>query len=180
MTALAATYARYPVDFASGRGCVLVDADGHEYLDFLSGVGVCNTGHCHPAVVRAVQEQAGRLMHVSNLFTTAPMTSLAQRLSERSLGGTVFFANSGAEANEAAIKLVRKARRGGEVVVLHGAFQNRFEMCISRPVCSWIACTTCGWQWPVLQTEMPERKSRYSWPSASVSTQPLPETNSTG
>jgi acetylornithine/N-succinyldiaminopimelate aminotransferase len=123
--ALAPTYARYPVELASGRGCVLVDADGHEYLDFLSGIGVCNTGHCHPAVVGAVQEQAARLMHVSNLFTNAPMVTLAERLAERSLGGTVFFANSGAEANEAALKLVRKARRGGEIVVLHGGFHGR-------------------------------------------------------
>jgi acetylornithine/N-succinyldiaminopimelate aminotransferase len=123
--ALAPTYARYPVEFASGSGCVLVDADGAEYLDFLSGIGVCNTGHCHPAVVRAVQEQAARLMHVSNLFTTAPMVALAERLAERSLGGTVFFSNSGAEANEAALKLVRKARRGGEIVVLHGGFHGR-------------------------------------------------------
>jgi acetylornithine/N-succinyldiaminopimelate aminotransferase len=123
--ALAPTYARYPVELASGRGCVLVDADGHEYLDFLSGIGVCNTGHCHPAVVRAVQEQAARLMHVSNLFTNAPMVTLAERLAARSLGGTVFFANSGAEANEAALKLVRKARRGGEIVVLHGGFHGR-------------------------------------------------------
>jgi predicted acetylornithine/succinylornithine family transaminase len=125
--ALAPTYARYPVEFASGEGCVLRDAAGAEYLDFLSGIGVCNTGHCHPAVVRAVREQAGRLIHVSNLFTTAPMVTLAQRLVDRSLGegGVVFFANSGAEANEAAIKLVRKARRGGEVVVAHGGFHGR-------------------------------------------------------
>jgi predicted acetylornithine/succinylornithine family transaminase len=122
---LAATYARYPIEFASGSGCVLRDADGTEYLDFLSGIGVCNTGHCHPAVVAAVREQVGRLMHVSNLFTTAPMVSLAERLVARSFGAAVFFANSGAEANEAAIKLVRKARRGGEVVVLHGAFHGR-------------------------------------------------------
>jgi acetylornithine/N-succinyldiaminopimelate aminotransferase len=125
VSALAPTYARYPVEFASGSGCVLRDSDGTEYLDFLSGIGVCNTGHCHPRVVAAVQDQAARLMHVSNLFTTAPMVSLAERLVERSFGSAVFFANSGAEANEAAIKLVRKARRGGEVVVLHGAFHGR-------------------------------------------------------
>jgi len=126
-SALAPTYARYPVEFASGAGCVLLDGDGVEHLDFLSGIGVCNTGHCHPAVVRAVQEQAGRLMHVSNLFTTAPMVALAERLVARSLGegGAVYFANSGAEANEAAIKLARKARRGGEVVVVHGGFHGR-------------------------------------------------------
>ena len=67
---LAPTYARYDVTFESGTGCTLVDADGNEYLDFLSGISVNNVGHCHPKVVAAVQEQAGRLMHVSNLFTT--------------------------------------------------------------------------------------------------------------
>jgi predicted acetylornithine/succinylornithine family transaminase len=124
-TALARTYARYPVEFVSGSGCVLRDADGTEYLDLLAGVSVCNVGHCHPRVVAAVQEQAARLMHVSNLFYTEPMVRLAERLSERSLGGRVFFTNSGAEANEAAIKLARKARRGGDLLVAHGAFHGR-------------------------------------------------------
>ncbi len=123
--ALVQSYARYPVTFVSGSGCTLVDSDGHEYLDMLAGVGVCNTGHCHPDVVAAVQAQAARLMHVSNLYYTEPMTRLAERLADASLGGRVFFANSGAEANEAAIKLVRKARTGGDVVVLHGAFHGR-------------------------------------------------------
>jgi acetylornithine/N-succinyldiaminopimelate aminotransferase len=125
MSALAPNYARYPVEFATGEGCVLRDADGIEYLDFLAGIGVCNVGHCHPRVVAAVQEQSARLMHVSNLFTTAPMVALAERLAACSLGGTVLFGNSGAEANEAAIKLVRKARRGGEIVVFHGGFHGR-------------------------------------------------------
>jgi acetylornithine/N-succinyldiaminopimelate aminotransferase len=125
MSALAPTYARYPVEFVSGSGCVLVDSDGVEYLDFLSGIGVNNVGHCHPRVVAAIQEQVGRLMHVSNLFTTAPNVELAARLADRSLGGVVFFCNSGAEANEAAIKLVRKARPRGDVVVVHGAFHGR-------------------------------------------------------
>ena len=126
MTAsLAPNYARYPVEFVAGEGCVLRDSDGNEYLDFLAGIGVCNVGHCHPAVVAAVREQAGRLMHVSNLFTTRPMVALADRLAASGLGGTVLFGNSGAEANEAAIKLVRKARRGGEIVVLHGGFHGR-------------------------------------------------------
>jgi predicted acetylornithine/succinylornithine family transaminase len=123
--ALAPTYARYPVEFASGSGCVLRDAEGVEYLDFLSGIAVCSLGHCHPDVVRAVQEQAARLMHVSNLFVNAPMLRLAARLVERSFAENVFFANSGAEANEAAIKLVRKARPRGDVVVVHGAFHGR-------------------------------------------------------
>ena len=103
MSALAPTYARYPVEFASGSGCVLTDADGVEYLDFLAGIAVCSLGHSHPAVVAAVQEQAARLMHVSNLFTNAPMVRLAERLVERSFGESVWFANSGAEANEAAL-----------------------------------------------------------------------------
>jgi predicted acetylornithine/succinylornithine family transaminase len=123
--ALVQSYARYPVTFVTGSGSTLVDADGTEYLDLLAGVGVCNTGHCHPAVVAAVREQCERLMHVSNLFYTEPMGRLAERLSDASLGGRVFFANSGAEANEAAIKLVRKARPQGDVVVLHGAFHGR-------------------------------------------------------
>jgi acetylornithine/N-succinyldiaminopimelate aminotransferase len=126
MSALAPTYVRYPVEFVSGSGCRLRDSDGNEYLDFLAGISVCNTGHCHPRVVAAVQQQVARLMHVSNLYTTAPMVSLAERLVERSLpGGVVFFANSGAEANEAAIKLVRKARPRGDIVVLHGGFHGR-------------------------------------------------------
>ena len=125
MSTLAPTYARYPVEFASGRGCVLVDSEGAEYLDFLSGISVCNTGHCHPHVVAAVQEQVGRLMHVSNLYWNAPMVRLADRLVERSFGSSVFFCNSGAEANEAALKLVRKARPRGDIVVFHGAFHGR-------------------------------------------------------
>jgi predicted acetylornithine/succinylornithine family transaminase len=125
VSVLAETYARFPVEFASGSGAVLVDADGTEYLDFLSGVAVCNTGHCHPHVVRAIQDQAARLMHVSNLYFNAPMVRLAERLTARSFGEAVFFSNSGAEANEAAIKLVRKARPRGDVVVFHGAFHGR-------------------------------------------------------
>ena len=122
---LAPTYARYPVEFVSGSGCVLHDADGHEYLDFLSGIAVNNVGHCHPRVVAAIREQAGRLIHVSNLFTTSENVSLAARLVERSFGVNVFFCNSGAEANEAALKLSRKFRPRGDIVVVHGAFHGR-------------------------------------------------------
>ena len=119
------TYARFPVAFARGEGCRLWDDEGNEYLDFLAGISVCNAGHCHPDVVRAVQEQAGRLMHATNLYYTEPAMRLAQRLSRSSLGGRVFFSNSGAEANEAALKLVRKRRPGREVVVVTGAFHGR-------------------------------------------------------
>jgi len=119
------SYARLPVEFVRGEGARLWDVDGNEYLDFLCGISVTSLGHCHPRVVEAVREQAGRLMHTSNLFYTEPAMRLAERLSSCSLGGKVYFCNSGAEANEAAIKLVRKAKWGGDVVVVHGAFHGR-------------------------------------------------------
>jgi acetylornithine/N-succinyldiaminopimelate aminotransferase len=119
------SYARMPVEIVRGAGTRLWDADDNEYLDFLSGISVLNVGHCHPQVVAAVREQVGRLTHVTNLFYTEPAMRLAARLAESSLGGKVFFCNSGAEANEAALKLVRKAKPGGEVVVVHGAFHGR-------------------------------------------------------
>jgi acetylornithine/N-succinyldiaminopimelate aminotransferase len=124
------TYRRAPVEFVRGEGVVLWDSDGKEYLDFLAGISVCSVGHCHPAVVEAVREQAGTLMHVSNLFYTEPMVRLAERLSESSLGGKVFLANSGAEANECAIKVARKhAHRRGiespEIVSFERDFHGR-------------------------------------------------------
>jgi acetylornithine/N-succinyldiaminopimelate aminotransferase len=119
------TYARMPVEFVRGEGVRLWDSDGNEYLDFLCGISVTSIGHCHPRVVAAVREQVGRLMHTSNLFYTEPAMLLAKRLSESSLGGKVFFCNSGTEASEAAIKLARKARAGGDVVVVYGAFHGR-------------------------------------------------------
>jgi acetylornithine/N-succinyldiaminopimelate aminotransferase len=122
---LTPNYARYPVEFARGEGARLWDADGGEYLDFLTGISVSSVGHCHPAVVAAIREQAGRLLHVGNLYYTEPMSRLARRLAESSLGGKVFFTNSGAEAVEAALKCARKARQGGTIVSLHGAFHGR-------------------------------------------------------
>jgi acetylornithine/N-succinyldiaminopimelate aminotransferase len=124
-TSVIPSYARSPVEFVRGEGSWLWDEHGNEYLDFLCGISVTSLGHCHPRVVEAVREQAGRLAHVSNLFYTEPAMRLAKRLSDSSLGGKVFFCNSGAEANEAAIKLARKARAGGDVVVVHGAFHGR-------------------------------------------------------
>jgi predicted acetylornithine/succinylornithine family transaminase len=122
---LSANYARYPVDFVRGEAARLWDADGNEYLDFLTGISVSSVGHCHPAVVAAIREQAGRLIHVGNLYYTEPMARLARRLAESSLGGRVFFANSGTEAVEAALKCARRAKQGGTVVSLHGAFHGR-------------------------------------------------------
>jgi predicted acetylornithine/succinylornithine family transaminase len=119
------SYARQPVQFVRGQGTRLWDSDGREYLDFLCGISVTNVGHCHPRVVQAVREQMERLTHVSNLYYTEPSMLLAERLSRSSLGGKVFFCNSGAEASEAAIKLARKARPAGDIVVVHGAFHGR-------------------------------------------------------
>ena len=106
------TYKRAPVEFVRGEGALLFDSDGKEYLDFLGGISVVSMGHCHPDIVAAVREQVGELMHVSNLFYTKPMVDLAERLSTSSLGGRVFFCNSGTEANECAIKISRKAAHG--------------------------------------------------------------------
>jgi len=123
--AVMGTYARNPVEFVRGAGTRLWDDEGNEYLDFLCGISVSLLGHCHPAVVEAVRDQATRLIHVGNLFYTDPPMRLAARLSELSLGGKVFFANSGAEAIECALKLARKRRAGGEFVVLERGFHGR-------------------------------------------------------
>ena len=123
--AVMTTYARNPVEFVRGEGTRLWDDEGNEYLDFLTGISVVQLGHCHPAVVEAVREQAGRLMHVGNLFYTEPSMRLAKHLAGASLGGRVFFTNSGAEAIECALKLARKRRTGGDFVVLEGAFHGR-------------------------------------------------------
>jgi predicted acetylornithine/succinylornithine family transaminase len=122
---LIGTYARHPVEFTRGEGARLWDAEGNEYLDFLTGISVSSVGHCHPAVVRAIQEQAARLIHVGNLFYSEPMVRLSERLARRSLGGKVFFTNSGAEAVEAAIKLARRFKERGNIVVVEGAFHGR-------------------------------------------------------
>ena len=123
--ALMPTYARNPVEFVRGEGTRLWDDEGNEYLDFLTGISVAQLGHCHPAVVDVVREQAGRLMHVGNLFYTEPGMRLAKRLADLSLGGRVFLCNSGAEAIECALKLARKHRTGGEFVVMEGGFHGR-------------------------------------------------------
>jgi acetylornithine/N-succinyldiaminopimelate aminotransferase len=120
------TYKRLPVEFVLGEGARLYDADGREYLDFLAGISVCNAGHCHPHVVEAIRDQAARLMQVSNLYFNEPGARLAERLATSfEPGARVFLCNSGTEANEAAIKLARRHRHGGEIVVLEGAFHGR-------------------------------------------------------
>jgi predicted acetylornithine/succinylornithine family transaminase len=124
------TYVRAPVEFVRGYGARLWDANGKEYLDFFAGLSVHNAGHCHPRIVAAITDQVERLGGVSNLYYTQPAMELCERVAESSLGGGVFLCNSGAEANECAIKLARKHAHGRgiaapETVVLSNAFHGR-------------------------------------------------------
>jgi acetylornithine aminotransferase len=105
------TYGRYPIVPVRGEGCVLWDADGKRYLDFLAGVAVNNLGHCHPRVVKAIQDQAAQLIHCSNYYHIPQQIELAELLCRHCFADRAFFCNSGAEANEAAIKLARKYSR---------------------------------------------------------------------
>ncbi len=127
---------------ASGKGVTVRDVDGLVLYDFTAGIGVHNVGHCHPKVVAAIQEQAAKLTHASNLFATEPQTALAKKLVELSgLGGKVFFCNSGAEANEAAIKLARRwgSRNGGryEIVTFRQGFHGRTLATVAATGQSW-------------------------------------------
>jgi acetylornithine/N-succinyldiaminopimelate aminotransferase len=133
---LCTTYARFPVAFVRGQGCRLWDADGKVYLDFFASLAVMNLGQCHPAVVKAVQEQVATLTHISNLHHTVPQARLAELLCTNSFADKVFFCNSGAEANEAAIKLARKFggdKRDGryEILTTLGSFHGRTMAAIS-------------------------------------------------
>lgn len=105
---IAKTYKRFPIVIAKGKGCTLWDTEGKKYTDFVAGIAVCNLGHAHPGVSKALSMQADTLFHVSNLYYTIPQVDLAYWLTENSFADRVFFCNSGAEANEAAIKLARK------------------------------------------------------------------------
>ena len=127
---LMTTYARLPVSFTHGEGCNLVDADGKTYLDALSGIAVCGLGHAHPAVTKAVCEQAGKLVHTSNLYGIGVQEQLGDKLTSLSAMDKVFFSNSGAEANEAAIKLARlygnkKDIKNPTIIVMEGSFHGR-------------------------------------------------------
>lgn len=121
-------YARKPLVLVRGKGTRVWDADGKVYLDFLAGIAVLNLGHSHPALVAAVTQQAALLTHVSNLYYTAPQGRLARKLSEISLPGKCFFCNSGAEANEALIKLARlwgHEQKRYEVITMRNSFHGR-------------------------------------------------------
>ena len=124
------TYARFPIALVKGKGVRVWDADGKEYLDFAAGIAVNSLGHCHPAVARAVADQVDTLLHVSNLYHIEPQARLAKALCEHSFADRVFFCNSGAEANEAAIKLARRygseqARGRNEVITALNSFHGR-------------------------------------------------------
>ncbi len=125
--ALMPTYRRQPVAFVRGRGQYLYDAHGREYLDCMAGISMINVGHAHPAVTEAIARQAAELVNCSNLYYTEPQIALAEWIRDRSLGGKVFFCNSGAEANEAALKLARRHGGAGrpEVVAIVDGFHGR-------------------------------------------------------
>jgi acetylornithine/N-succinyldiaminopimelate aminotransferase len=135
--ALMPVYARYDLAFERGEGAYLYAADGRRWLDFSSGIAVCALGHCHPHIVQALQEQAGKLWHTSNLFRSPGQEKLAKRLVEVSFADTVFFTNSGVEAWEGAVKLIRKYHytRGNpkrwRILTVTGAFHGRTLAAIS-------------------------------------------------
>jgi len=125
------TYSRYPLAVSHGQGSRLYDLDGNEYIDLLSGIAVTSLGHAHPELVQTIAEQAARLIHTSNLLYHAEGATLAEKLLATCYAGKVFFANSGAEANEGAIKLARRfmrkvrQREAYEIVTLEGSFHGR-------------------------------------------------------
>jgi len=124
--ALLKNYNRYPVEFVKGKGSILYDKNGKEYLDFLSGIAVTGFGHQHPTITDAANKQLSKLWHVSNLFESTPQEELAEKLTKTTGMDSVFFCNSGTEANEAAIKFARKW--GGErktIIVANGGFHGR-------------------------------------------------------
>lgn len=128
---IATTYKRFPILLTQGEGCTLFDSKGHAYTDFVAGIAVCNLGHAHPGIAKALADQAGRLVHVSNLYYTEPQIALAHWLVEHSFADRAFFCNSGAEANEAAIKLARKyskdrgSRERFRIITMQGSFHGR-------------------------------------------------------
>lgn len=128
---IANTYTRFPIAISRGEGCWLWDVNGRRYLDFLAGIAVCNLGHAHEKVIEGLTAQAKKLFHVSNLFYMEPQIKAAQMLVENSFGDKVFFCNSGAEANEAAIKLARRyswnkyGEGRHEIITMENSFHGR-------------------------------------------------------
>ncbi len=123
------TFKRFPLAFIKGKGSRMWDANGKEYIDMLAGIAVNNVGHCHPSVVRAIQDQAAELIHISNFFVSPPQVALSKLLVDTSKLEHVFLSNSGAESVEGAIKVARKYafthKRGGKIISMHNSFHGR-------------------------------------------------------
>ncbi len=133
---LIGNYRPQPITLVRGQGCRVEDADGKHYLDLMGGIATAVLGHCHPALMRALDEQAHRIWHVSNLYNTRPQIELAERLVRHSFADRVFFCNSGAEANEAALKLARRWHRDRdddrfEIIAFEGGFHGRTLFTVS-------------------------------------------------
>ena len=125
MSHLFPTYARWDVEIEHANGTKVIDKNGKYYLDFVSGIAVCNLGHCHRAVSEAVKKQLEKVWHVSNLFENSLQEEVAAKLVKHSCGEAVFFCNSGAEANEAAIKLARKYTNKSKIITFQQSFHGR-------------------------------------------------------
>ncbi len=123
------TFKRYPLTFDYGKGSRIWDVEGHEYIDMLGGIAVNSVGHCHPKVVKAIQDQAAKLIHISNFYLSEPQVMLSKKLVELSGLDRVFFSNSGAESVEGAIKIARKYAhskgRGGNIISFENSFHGR-------------------------------------------------------
>ncbi|MBM3547864.1 MAG: aminotransferase class III-fold pyridoxal phosphate-dependent enzyme [Alphaproteobacteria bacterium] len=130
-SAVMPTYARAPVTFVKGEGCRLFDSDGRRYLDFGAGIAVCGLGHAHPKLVEVLTDQAKKLWHTSNLYQVEGQEKVAAKLAALSFGDVVFFGNSGAEANECAIKLARRYHAAAgrperwRILAFEGSFHGR-------------------------------------------------------
>ena len=128
---VAGNYGRFPIALVKGKGSRVWDKSGKQYVDFVSGLAVDNLGHCHPSVVSAIKKQAGKLIHISNLYHIELQSQLAEKLTSLSFADKVFFCNSGTEANESAIKLARKyffdqgQPRKTEIITMHNSFHGR-------------------------------------------------------
>jgi acetylornithine/N-succinyldiaminopimelate aminotransferase len=128
--ALVGNYRPQPITLVRGEGCALFDAEGREYLDMMGGIATAGLGHCHPRVRAALEAQAGKLWHASNLYSTEPQIELAERIVRHSFAERAFFCNSGAEANEAALKLARRWHRDNgddrfEIIAFEKSFHGR-------------------------------------------------------
>jgi acetylornithine/N-succinyldiaminopimelate aminotransferase len=133
---LVGNYRPAPIALVRGEGCRLFDAEGRSYLDLMGGIATAGLGHCHPKIVAALEAQAHKLWHVSNLYVTEPQVELADRITQACFAEKVFFSNSGAEANEAALKLARRWHRDRdddrfEIIAFDGGFHGRTLFTVS-------------------------------------------------